>query len=91
MTSGSSTRNEFYNRPITYATNIPELPSILSNGSWTRASTNDSIWDSNYVPSIFITGDATEMNNLIENVPETTYKAKITFIDPDNVKTFEVK
>jgi hypothetical protein len=31
------------------------------------------------------------MENLIENVPKTTYKAKITYIGPDDVHTFEVK
>lgn len=29
------------------------------------------------------------MNDLIENVPKTTYKAKITFIGPDSVKSIE--
>lgn len=29
------------------------------------------------------------MNDLIENVPKTTYNAKITFIGPDSVKTIE--
>ncbi|KAI8061228.1 coth protein-domain-containing protein [Thamnidium elegans] len=84
----SSTRNEFYNRPVTYA-NIPDLPTILTTGSWNRGAVSDPIWDSNYIPSIFVTGNPEEMNDLIENVPKTTYKAKITFIGPDEVNTFE--
>lgn len=90
FSGGDATKNEFFEREVTYATNIPELPSILSNGSWTRGSTSDPIWDSNYVPSIFVTGEESEMEDLIENVPKTTYKAKITFIGPDSVKTIEV-
>lgn len=86
----SSTRNEFYNRPVTYA-NIPDLPAILTAGSWSRGAVSDPIWDSNYIPSIFVTGDPEEMEDLIENVPKTTYQAKITFIGPDQVNTFEVK
>lgn len=67
------------------------MPSILTNGSWTRGATSDSIWDSNYIPSIFVTANEEQMNNLIENVPKDTYSAKITFIGPDDVTTFEVK
>ncbi|CAO0793201.1 unnamed protein product [Mucor circinelloides] len=89
FSGGDATKNEFFERQVTYATNIPELPSILSNGSWTRGSTSDPIWDSNYVPSIFVTGEESQMEDLIENVPKTTYKAKITFIGPDSVKSIE--
>lgn len=91
LESGDSTRNEFFNRPVTYATNIPQLPSILADGSWTRGSTSDPIWDSNYIPSIFVTADESEMENLIENVAKNTYNAKVTFIGPDNVTTIEVR
>lgn len=66
------------------------MPSILQEGSWTRGATDDPIWDSNYIPTIFVTGQQEQMNDLIENVPKTTYQAKITFIGPDNVTTFEV-
>ncbi|KAI9485614.1 MAG: coth protein-domain-containing protein [Benjaminiella poitrasii] len=86
---GSSSLNEFYGREITYATNIPELPSILTNGSWTRGDTSNPIWDSNYIPSIFVTANEDDMNNLIENVPKNTYSAKITYIGPDQVHTFK--
>jgi hypothetical protein len=76
---------------VTYATNIPQLPSILSEGSWARGSTSHPIWDSNYIPSIFVTANEDDMNNLIENVPKNTYTAKITYIGPDDVTTIEVK
>ncbi|KAI7892103.1 coth protein-domain-containing protein [Mucor mucedo] len=88
LEEGSSTRNEFYNRPITYA-DIPELPSILTNGSWTRGATSHPIWDSNYIPSVFVTANEEEMENLILNVPKDVYSAKITVIGPDEVNTFE--
>ncbi|KAG1466485.1 hypothetical protein G6F46_000142 [Rhizopus delemar] len=87
--NGTSTKNEFFNRPITYATNIPELPNILSEGSWTRGETTDPLWDSNYVPSIFVTGKSDEMEDLITNVTKKTYQAKITFIGPENITTIE--
>ncbi|CEP17296.1 hypothetical protein [Parasitella parasitica] len=86
---GDSTKNEFYERPVTYATNIPELPSILSEGAWNRGSTSDPIWDSNYIPSVFVTADEDDMEELIEEVSKSTYKAKITFIGPDSVKSIE--
>ncbi|KAI8638771.1 coth protein-domain-containing protein [Parasitella parasitica] len=86
---GDSTKNEFYERQVTYATNIPELPSILSEGAWSRGSTSDPIWDSNYIPSIFVTADEDDMEDLIEDVSKSTYKAKITFIGPDSVKSIE--
>ncbi|KAG0768628.1 hypothetical protein G6F57_003424 [Rhizopus arrhizus] len=89
LLNGSSTKNEFFNRPVTYATNIPELPSILTEGSWTRGDTSNPIWDSNYVPSIFVTGNPREMKELIENVKKNTYKTKITFIGPETINTFE--
>ncbi|KAI7902604.1 coth protein-domain-containing protein [Cokeromyces recurvatus] len=87
--NGSSTLNEFFDRPVTYATDIPPLPLTLTQGAWTRGSTDDPIWDSNYIPTIFVTANQKDMNNLILNVPKSTYKAKITFIGPDSVHSFE--
>ncbi|KAI9259037.1 coth protein-domain-containing protein [Sporodiniella umbellata] len=84
----TSTKNEFFERPVTYA-NLPTIPKILSEGSWTRGDQTDALWDSNYVPSVFVTGAASEMNNLIENVAKETYKTKITYIDAEKVTTIE--
>lgn len=66
------------------------MPSILTNGSWTRGATSHPIWDSNYIPSVFVTANEEEMENLILNVPKDVYSAKITVIGPDEVNTFEV-
>ncbi|KAI8377328.1 coth protein-domain-containing protein [Blakeslea trispora] len=86
---GDSTLNEFFGRQLTYATDIPELPSILTEGAWDRGSTNHSIWDSNYIPSIFVTGDRDSMEELIVNVTDSTFKTKITYITAKDVSTFE--
>ncbi|KAI8056549.1 coth protein-domain-containing protein [Gilbertella persicaria] len=87
--NGNSTLNEFFEREVTYATDIPELPTILTEGAWDKGSTSHPIWDSNYIPTIFINGVEEEMNDLIENIPKSTYKVKITFISPKDVTTIE--
>ena len=87
---GNSTLNEFFGRQVTYATDIPELPFILAEGAWDRGSTKHSIWDSNYIPSIFVTGDRDSMEELIVNVTDSTFKTKITYITANDVTTFEV-
>ncbi|KAI8971916.1 coth protein-domain-containing protein [Mycotypha africana] len=86
---GDATKNDYYSRKVTYATNIPKLPTALSDGAWDKAERNHPIWDDNYIPTIFVTGDQNDMNDLIENVPKTTYKTKVTFIGPDDVYKFE--
>ncbi|OBZ85245.1 hypothetical protein A0J61_06704 [Choanephora cucurbitarum] len=86
---GNSTLNEFFGRQVTYATDIPELPFILAEGAWDRGSTKHSIWDSNYIPSIFVTGDRDSMEELIVNVTDSTFKTKITYITANDVTTFE--
>jgi hypothetical protein len=88
LNSGDSTRNDFYNRNVTYA-NIPGIPTILPEGAWTRGDVSHPIWDTNYITSIFVTGKKDDMEDLIENVPTNTYTAKITYIGPDEVYTFE--
>jgi hypothetical protein len=87
--SGDSTRNDFFNREVTYGS-VPEIPKILGDGAWSRGDTSNPIWDSNYIPTIFVTGDSGEMNKLITDVPKSTYTAKITFVGPDDVTTFSV-
>ncbi|KAI9024339.1 coth protein-domain-containing protein [Phycomyces nitens] len=86
----SATRNDFYDRPVTYA-NIPELPYPIKDNNWDRETQDSPMWDSNYIPSIFITGIQSEMDNLVENVPkgDVVYKTKFTFIGPDDVFTFK--
>lgn len=48
------------------------------------------MWDINYIPSVFITGDPTEVDNLVKNVPKTTLSAKFTFIGSEDVQVFNV-
>ncbi|CAO3596830.1 unnamed protein product [Absidia cylindrospora] len=84
----TATRNDFYNRPVTYA-NIPQLPwPIKTNPQWTRGGDPTPLFDSNYIPSVFITGDAAELDNLVKNVPKGDVKAKFTLVEADNVHTF---
>jgi hypothetical protein len=83
-----STCNDFFNRPITYA-NIPKLPRPLDNGKeWTRADQEPDLFDTNYIPSIFVHGDPEEMNQLIQQVPKQKYTTQLTFVGKDYVKSF---
>ncbi|CDH57008.1 hypothetical protein RO3G_11882 [Lichtheimia corymbifera JMRC:FSU:9682] len=83
------TRNDFFNRPVTYA-NIPELPwPIADNPQWTRGGDEPPMFDTNYIPTIFMNGDPTEMNNLIKNVPADLYSTKFTFVGPEEVLVYK--
>ncbi|KAI8061680.1 coth protein-domain-containing protein [Gongronella butleri] len=84
----TSTRNDFYNRPITYA-NIPELPwPIKNNSQWTRGGAPTAGFDSNYIPTIFVQGDDAQLQSLVKNVPKDLLSVKLTFVDADGVHTF---
>ncbi|KAL1930961.1 hypothetical protein VTP01DRAFT_10098 [Rhizomucor pusillus] len=84
----SSTRNDFFNRSVTYA-NIPELPwPIKDKPQWTRGGSQAAIFDTNYIPSIFIVGDKAEMDNLVKNVPADLYNVQFTIITAEDVQTF---
>ncbi|CAO3638050.1 unnamed protein product [Cunninghamella blakesleeana] len=84
---GSSTKNDFYERPVTYA-NIPKLPNVFNSGNWDRAVESGPIFDTNYITSVFINGKQNEMEDLIVNLQNVTYTTKITFIDANEVHTF---
>lgn len=48
------------------------------------------MFDSNYIPTIFITGNPADMENLIKTVPATLYNdTKFTFIGPEEVLVYE--
>ncbi|KAG2207555.1 hypothetical protein INT47_004305 [Mucor saturninus] len=85
----TATFNEFFGRPITYA-NIPALPRPLDNGKqWTRGGEASELFDTNYIPSIFVQGVPSEMNTLITRVPKTKHLVDITMIGKDFVRTFK--
>lgn len=85
---GPATYNEFFGRPYTLG-NLEELPRPLDNGKeWTRADQNPDLFDTNYIPTIFVTGNPEEMNNLVENTPKNKYKVELTFVGKDYIKTF---
>ncbi|KAL0097534.1 secreted coth spore-coat protein domain-containing protein [Phycomyces blakesleeanus] len=87
-TGRNATRNDFFSRPVTYA-NIPKLPwPITENPQWTRGGSNQEMWDDNYIPSIFMTGDAAELSDLVANVPATMSTVKFTFIGPETVRVY---
>ncbi|ORX60515.1 hypothetical protein DM01DRAFT_1397602 [Hesseltinella vesiculosa] len=85
---GDSTRNDFFNRPITYA-DIPKLPTVIGDNDWDRAIPPGPIWDTNYIPTVFINGDSDEMENLITGLSKDIYFVKLTMIDADDVHTFQ--
>lgn len=85
----TTTFNDFYGRPITYA-NIPALPRPLDNGKqWSRGSDSSELFDTNYIPSIFVQGSQAEMDALVTKVPKTKHLVDITMIGKDFVKTFK--
>ncbi|KAI9013891.1 coth protein-domain-containing protein [Phycomyces nitens] len=87
-TGRNATRNDFFSRPVTYA-NIPKLPwPIAENPQWTRGGSNQEMWDDNYIPSVFMTGDAAELSNMVTNVPATMSTVKFTFIGPETVRVY---
>lgn len=55
---------------------------------WTRKGEKPALYDENYIPSIFITGDAAEIDDLVKNVPKTKLKTTATFIGANFVNTF---
>ncbi|KAI8341289.1 coth protein-domain-containing protein [Chlamydoabsidia padenii] len=84
----TATRNDFYNRPVTYA-NIPQLPwPIKTNPQWTRGGDATPLFDSNYISSVFINGDPAQIDNLVKNVPADLTSVKFTLIDAESVHTF---
>ncbi|KAI7854721.1 coth protein-domain-containing protein [Circinella umbellata] len=85
----TNTRNDFFNRPITYA-DIPKLPwPIKDNPQWTRGGSESPMFDTNYIPSIFMTMNPQEKDTLVATVPENLFSSKFTFVGPDEVLTYE--
>lgn len=83
------TFNEFFGRPITYA-NIPQLPRPLDNGKqWTRSDKDPDLFDTNYIPTIFVTGRPSDMNRLVKTVPKKKFKVELTMVGKDYYKTFK--
>ncbi|CAO3611873.1 unnamed protein product [Cunninghamella echinulata] len=84
----TSTLNDFFQRPVTYA-NIPELPwPIKENPQWTRGGDPTPLFDSNYIPTVFITGDKAQLDGLIAKPVKDDFNVKFTLIDAQNVQTF---
>ncbi|KAI7857689.1 coth protein-domain-containing protein [Circinella umbellata] len=86
--NGDTTLNDIFQRPVTYAS-LPPLPHPIKQNAWTRGGPKGSIWDDQYIPSIFITGDPLEMEDLVENVPKKKVNVKFTIIGADQVWSFE--
>ncbi|KAI8639580.1 coth protein-domain-containing protein [Parasitella parasitica] len=84
----SSTFNDFYGRPITVA-DIPALPRPLDNNKeWARAYEDPDLFDTNYIPSIFVIGDSQDMNTLIKDTPKDQYIVDLAIVARDYVETF---
>ncbi|KAJ8659409.1 hypothetical protein O0I10_004771, partial [Lichtheimia ornata] len=85
---GATTRNDVYSRPVTYA-DLPDLPHpIKKDPQWTRGGPKGDIWDDHYIPSIFITGNPGQMQDLVKNVVDEKFDVKFTIIGPDDVHSF---
>ncbi|KAG0355062.1 coth protein-domain-containing protein [Gamsiella multidivaricata] len=84
----TETYNDFLDRPVTYA-NIPELPWPIENDpQWTRSGPKQPIFDSNYIPTIFVNGNSADLDSLIANPVATQYPVTLTFVLASEVKTF---
>ncbi|KAK3833693.1 MAG: coth protein-domain-containing protein [Linnemannia gamsii] len=87
LPTGASTYNDFFDRPITYA-NIPELPwPIEKNPQWTRLGPKQSIFDTNYIPTIFVNGEANQVKTLVEKVGKEKIPVTIHIVLANEVKT----
>ncbi|KAI9317697.1 coth protein-domain-containing protein [Dichotomocladium elegans] len=90
----TSTRNDFFGRPVTYAHDLPTLPHPL-NSEWTRGGPKGDIWDDHYIPTIFINGNPTEMSDLVHELPKSKKAAKqrfpvtVTVVAPEKVYSFQ--
>ncbi|KAF9084560.1 hypothetical protein BGX27_003762 [Mortierella sp. AM989] len=87
-TGRTETYNDFLNRPVTYA-DIPELPSpIEKNPTWTRSGPKQPLFDTNYIPTIFVNGNPSDLNGLIVNPAKDKFSVTLTFVLASEVKTF---
>ncbi|KAF9025907.1 hypothetical protein CPC16_010294 [Podila verticillata] len=88
LPTGASTYNDFFDRPVTYA-NIPELPwPIEKDPQWTRSGPKQSLFDTNYIPTVFVNGNAAELDGLVATPTSTKYGVTLTLVLADQVKTF---
>ncbi|KAF9276842.1 hypothetical protein BGZ68_009709 [Mortierella alpina] len=82
----TKTHNDFVNRPITYA-DIPDLPIV--EPLWTRSGPRQALFDSRYIPTIWVTADSAAVNSLVEKPHKKWINgASLTFILADQIKTF---
>ncbi|KAG0201009.1 hypothetical protein BGX28_006083 [Mortierella sp. GBA30] len=85
----TSTYNDFINRPVTYA-DIPELPWPIENEpQWTRSGPKQALFDTNYIPTIWVSGNPSELDSMVANVPKTKSQVTLTFFLANEVKTFK--
>lgn len=74
---------------MTYA-NIPQLPwPIEKDPQWKAKGEKQAIFDENYIPTVFFTGDATAVDSLVKNVPKDKVQGELTFIGADYANTYQ--
>ncbi|KAG0222213.1 hypothetical protein BGW42_006802 [Actinomortierella wolfii] len=85
----TSTYNDFANRSRTYG-DIPELPwPIADRPQWTRGGKPHSIWDSNYIPTIWVQGEAGPLNALVTAPHKNKVPVTLTVVLANEIKTFK--
>ncbi|KAF9971017.1 hypothetical protein BGZ73_006098 [Actinomortierella ambigua] len=83
------TWNDFAHRPISYA-DIPELPwPIEERPQWTRGGTPHSLWDTNYIPTLWVQGDNTTLFELIGAPSDKKIPVTLTVVLADEIRTFK--
>ncbi|KAF9319751.1 hypothetical protein BGZ91_004884 [Linnemannia elongata] len=82
-----ATYNEFLDRPISYA-NIPELPwPVEKDPQWTRGAPKQAIFDTNYIPTLFASGPAADLDSLVATPTSTKIPVTMTIVLANEVKT----
>ncbi|KAG0268437.1 hypothetical protein DFQ27_006789 [Actinomortierella ambigua] len=91
----TSTWNDFANRTMSYA-DIPELPwPIEERPQWTRSGTPHSLWDTNYIPTVWIQVEQVDKDRFYKYIPvpkrndKQRWSATLTYILADEIHTFK--
>ncbi|KAF9960454.1 hypothetical protein BGZ65_012306, partial [Modicella reniformis] len=80
--------NGFFDRPVTFA-DISELPwPIEGRPQWTRSGAKQALFDTNYIPTIFINGNRTRNGPYDQEPSGHQDEWQFDYILANEVKTF---
>lgn len=61
----------------------------IQQPQWTASGPKADIFDENYIPSVFFSGDAAQVDTLVKTVPKDKVTGTLTFIGSDYVHAFQ--